>query len=513
MGSKKIRLLVPESIVQQKLAQEIDGRFYFSAGFGSIMAKHGLVPGAGSDFGIATRFVPWTTAVAGKPFFFEGPLHPTVLEQMGLAATVSDSDELWLTDAAGRDLGRVVFARALLRRIPVKWEDRRGPYLFNPEDKRWVPERFEYQSFQPGDGDEPLLWARGADGKRELAAVRRGAQIFCGLPLLDVMVQHVTAPPYPDGYWTMHRFSDMEPLEAWLVARMEEMCRRSDRKLVRLGVWPYPFRSAFSVRHDYDRALMGWTRKMSLQKYNILRLLRVYRRYGVKSTWFWRVLSWNALMVRLVRWSGQEVALHTEAGEKEAFRQEVAFFRRTFGLEMAGYTAHGGAGSKGYIGLPQIEWAVEAGYRYGELLGHGNTIPVQAVVVQDDAVRPAPLAMPAVHRGLDVSNKPGGHRLGELLSDAQARLKRGEYCVVMNHPDLHTDALIELIETLDFSGVWHATMHDVANWFLVKASAHRYEHGDKVALRFSEAPSHPTSVYVNGELASVLPAGTRTAEV
>jgi hypothetical protein len=140
-------------------------------------------------------------------------------------------------------------------------------------------------------------------------------------------------------------------------------------------------------------------------------------------------------------------------------------FERALGVTPLGYAAHGGIPSAGHLGLRQVDWALENGLVYGEMLGGGSTLPHQAVVLRNDLPSASELILPAQHRGLDLTMSPGGHCLDSLLPEAREALRQGEHLVLMNHPDIHGESLRQLLDSLDLSGVWNATLAEVASWF------------------------------------------------
>ncbi len=517
-----MKILLPDA--DRILAlQEAEGRFFFSAAAAMLLQKYGVVleDGAGSPaagrFAIAARETPWRPDFDSMSLIMEGPLHESARSRLALEGRALETEGLELERADGFPLGTLIFNRVNLRRIPLAASERSDPYPFVAGDARWTPTRYAFQSLARSEGWEPVLRGRDERGETHLVGVRQGRRCIFTVPLLDVMVQHHAMPPFPDGYYSMLRSSDLQPLERWFLAEAESMARAGGEMTVAAPRWPAPFRSCFTVRHDFDRPLKGLLAAWRLRA-GIARLLECYARRGIKSTWFWRVASYHDGLARKVAGRGHEVALHTEARDEREWREkELEFLGRRHGLPPAGYTAHGGIGSAGYLGQQQIRWALAAGMSYGELLGNGISLPSAAVVLEAGVPAVSGLVMPAQHRGIDLTMRPEGHRLAALLPEAQAALRRGEHCVVMNHPDIHVAEMVALIEGLDLEGAWRATFAQVAAWYQAsRVAVRRRSSPSGIELSF-DAPLPADAAYAIGMGAGVgtlrLPAGTRAARI
>lgn len=474
-------------------AQAGVGRFYFSGAAELILAKHGVVSGS-SGAVLATRGTPWP-GETGRCGLFEGPVHPTVLTQTGLTATTERARSLHIYHADGTWLCDLRLNRPQLRRIPTVGSKTPSlPYDWAPADPRWLPADFEWQALD-GSGT-PVLLADAGDGERRVVGRRVGDRVVLGIPLLDLAVQHHAAPPYEAGYMSMRDSSDLEAAERFLLDTAVELDAASGIPSVRLAAWPHPFRSALTIRHDFDRRMDGLTPGAIRLRQGVDRLLEGYRRHGLRSTWFWRVFSFNAALIGKVAQAGHEVALHTDTpgGSRSEIEAEIAFFTER-GVGLRGLTAHGGAGSIGYVGTEQLAAALAHGMAYGELAGSNTTLPAFAFALHDDAPRVARLVVPAQHLSLDKTTKPEDHWLEDVLMRAGEVLGLGGHAVVMNHPDIHVDQMLEFCARVPKTDVWPATMLDVASWFRSSRSARLAAAcADAAEIVFDEAPTMPVAL-------------------
>ena len=235
-------------------------------------------------------------------------------------------------------------------------------------------------------------------------------------------------------------------------------------------------------------------------------LLELYASTGVKATWFWRLSTGNRDQVRRVLDAGHEVALHTEVSTRKRFKSvELRYFNSKLDVAPSGYSAHGGRGSVGYLGLTQLEWAIEEGLSYGEMLGGASELPYPAMVIRDGVPSVAELVLPAQHHSLDSGTKPTQHCYEELLEAAQRVLSQGKHCVVMNHPDIHRDELKRLIGRLDLSRTWKASLAEICTWFRdTKMETEWKGSGRAGCLRFRKPLKRPLRVFAETDTRRVV---------
>ncbi len=428
--------------------QQSEGSYYFSGAIDVVLRKHGARLKSGALPAIVARESEWDGPI--ESLLFEGCLSDTSAKCLGVAVRRHRAQRLPLFDAYGEPMCTLRYGRAAVRWIPSRSDDPSEPYEFVSHDPLWNGGGFDFQTFDETVG-APCLLAL-VDGDKRIVGMRKGSAVVLGIPLLDLIVQHHASPPYDAGYFEMLELTDgLGELERWLLARLKELGN------IQLDdLWPQGYSSALTVRHDYDRPIEDQV---------VEKLLACYAERRIKSTWFWRLGLANRGQSDRVIGAGHEVGLHTEAADERAFLREVEDFEAAFGVRPAGYSAHGGIPAPGNLGLRQFEWAIGAGMRYGEMLGGARALPHEAVVIRDGIPVVSGLVIPAPHKGLDISTDPDGHALDTLLPEASVDIASGAHCVPMNHPDIHIDELIRLLDGLDLSGVWPATLEQVAGWF------------------------------------------------
>jgi hypothetical protein len=69
-----------------------------------------------------------------------------------------------------------------------------------------------------------------------------------------------------------------------------------------------------------------------------------------------------------------------------------------------------------------------------------------------------------------LTTKPDGHQLETLRLDVPKALEEGGHVIIMNHPDIHWQELMSLLDSLSLDGVWCAPIADVVE----RLNAHAY---------------------------------------
>ncbi len=486
--------------------QAEQGSYYWSSAIDLMLRKQGLLPrptrNDGSAVALVGRAAPASIALRSGPRVLEGPLSESVVQALGVEAKPQSAEWMQVEAAQGDAGGHLVYNRYLVRKIPPHRSVVSDPYEFVSSDPLWNNRRIAFQALTPDAGDQPLLYAKRENGgKRICVALRRGNLVLLGVPLFDLIVQHHACPPYEDaGYFGTLVCSEVAALEAWLTDLCIELAQDLPIKPLRLGPWPGGRTAALTVRHDFDRHLPDG---------HLHELLDFYAKRKFKATWFWRLNRIEEHQLRAVIDAGHEVALHTEASNREEFLTEVATLAKAAGVRLQGYSAHGGIPAIGYLGARQFEWAIDAGMRYGEKLGGSAAdLPHAAVVIADGLPSAIPFILPEVHRSLDITMRPDGHVKEQLAKEGKALLARSAHCVIMNHPDIHRRELMELLDGLPHETVWKATLAEVCAW------AHQWQYAklaeDEGGLRiaFPHGLDHKLDIQTNGRSFAIL-AGTR----
>lgn len=506
-----MKLFMPD-LDQMLGLQKTEQRYYFSAAAELLLHKYGWLRlpddvQAERVSGLVTRQTPWREEFRNYALVFEGPLHASTAAQLHTDVKAHTTDSLELLDGRDVRLATLVRNRVNVRRIPETYGTVSEPFQFVSTDPYWNSDDFEYQTFESLGG--ALLRTHAGD----VVAKRAGQHIILGIPALDLCVQHHALSPLDVGYYSMRAGSNLSKLESWIFERVREQALTCSTLAVQLGVWPYPYDSALTVRHDFDRAYNRLS-FFAAKDQPLRDLLAFYANQGVKSTFFWRTATAERAQLRRVLRSGHEVALHTEAHCQTSFNQELACLAHEYNIQVHGYSAHGGTATAGYLGQTQVVWAENAQLMYGEMLGTGMHLPTFAVRTAPERLPSlSRLVLPAQHTGLDTGTSPEKHRYAEALADCRQTLKAGGQAVLMNHPDIHLAELKALLLELDLQATWKATLREVAQWTANKLPGRWETRAEGLVLHFVAPLSHPVTCETHtnrGRKKRVLPSGTRT---
>lgn len=480
-----MRLISPTPKQIREL-QTNEARYYFSAAFDVVLRKWGYTPFPSNmteSVGFVTRGTAWVGELAKKPLIFEGPLRANVQERLSIDVTEQTSAKLAL-GTTQEDLSWTLTPnRARVRCIPQRRGELSDPETFECRDEAWNVSEIEFHSIQPRRGQKPVLFARDDDGQLHIVGVAIADAIVLGIPALDFIVQHYAVPPYHNAYYDMSTEPELLGLERWLLKRACELHLACGGAILRTEMWPVGTSSALTIRHDFDRPIEDRLFKSN----NYERLLRRYSDLGVLATWFWRECTLQRNQMRRAVQRGHEIALHTEAKTEKAFEEESRAVAREAGTPVLGYSAHGGLGAAGYLGLHQLEWATNQRMLYGEHLGTRTRWPTASIMIKDGIPSIGRLVMPSLHWSLDGGTKPEAHHLDLLRVKSAAALEQGEHLVIMNHPDIHVDELLTLVDGLDLDSTWCATLQSVAQWTL----------STKLSVRAGGDARHPMLEYDN----------------
>ncbi|MES1247928.1 MAG: hypothetical protein ABUS54_09680 [Actinomycetota bacterium] len=331
----------------------------------------------------------------------------------------------------------------------------------------WDPVRWEV-----GPDSEVLAEWDLEDGRVTPALVRRGSLIGASFSIFEYLVQAHTSPPYAqDEYLTSPA---PHGLEAFLLVLFDELIAEAGGTRVRVLPWPLGIDWALTVRHDYDRPL---------PVERVAEALARHDRSHTAATWYWRAStlrrsrfgrnrsaagvsrSQHADALRLIgSHRRHEIALHTEQLWRDP--KERAVVERASETRVQGTSAHGDPGCFRFQGAPNVLWAAEQQLSYTENLQHFHLQPYRFVTLRDDGLtEPLDLICLPKHQSFDRSMIQG-ETYADALGDVLPRYRAaGGLLQVMNHPDLHADALFEFLEQLPRSGRLDWTARRLASWW------------------------------------------------
>jgi len=490
-----MQVITPEAS-DMRAIQQRDGAFYFSGCFDAVLMQNGIVAAHPEPLGpgIVTREFPDPNALdPARPYVFEGPLSEELIASDGLDVETLEAEQLMLYDAEHTAFSNLCYQTITVRWIPPVGSKANPEMLpFKPKDPRWRQDSFKFQKFDVSDGVRPILYAELSDGERIVVGVQKANRIYLGVPVLGILVQHLVCPPvYDTSFCVNDKHIVPYYVWNWLHKIVRDMAFQTGWLYARVSPWPAGKEAAFCIRHDFDRPA----------KLDELKdLLEFYAAHGVKSTWFWRLCQAEDELFDLVSRHGHELALHTEREGRTGFiEEELGTFAAQFGLDLRGYSAHGGRGTCGCLGQRQFKWAAQAGLEYGELLSVDNELPVPCVLVNDDLPEITDLWLPGTHYSIDRGTAPDAYDLDRPREYADRRAKHGGQIVIMNHPDIHLEPLKKFVAETDFENVWHATLLESVRWCRQRCglSATRSNKGEIVLLQ--DGPlDHAVEVWLEG---------------
>jgi hypothetical protein len=484
-------------------------RGYWSAAFPLMLEKHGHLacdvagPEALADPArwdmydavLIARTKPdhWTgdalrKAVSGDvEVLAEGPLPADLKSALGVTASrrAAEDGSLVLADkeladdcmriygiAGGGPIQRPAFR--MIRRSPDHdWTTLERTPITALQASTWRAPGWEVELWHAGPDAEVLAeWIPWASRTiRAPAIVRAGAFTGCCASLFAYIGQAHTSEPF-DG--AEHRAQGrVAGVETLVLALIDAMHRRRGAARARVLPWPAGTRWTRSIRHDFDRAL-------SLE--STQQVLAGHARVGSAATWYWRAEP----RAKLERVSGpaadlapaalvatsahHEVALHTELlwsnAETEQGVVETAIQR-----PVVGTTAHGARNCFRYQGAPNVLWAEQRGMLYTELLQQGHLhLHRFAAMSAEGAISPLRVLCLPQHVSFDLSMSSANAAGVEAALPTWIRA-RG-FLQIMNHPDINTDALFELLGEMPGEGRADWTAAEAAHWWL---RAHSFE--------------------------------------
>ena len=478
-------ILAPDIPAQRSLQQD-EGGFYWSRCAGNWLRKQGLLAYVGVDdlpMPIVLRMAEPPHDLQG-PALIEGPLSPAAAQMLGIHVEDREEESIALEPEGplpadclpprllypGLDLetfgcARLQYPRFLVRRIPVDKNERSDPEPLSPADRRHCREKIRFQTFDLARSTgnyRPLLFAHAAEPRAGepprlgVVAATDGHRLALGVPLLDLFGAVAQMPPMPVAYKSSVHDLDVEWIQEWLAAAIVQLACDNGGGIVRSRRWPRGRSWALSLRVDYDRLLSD----SELEAY-----LDLAARHSVRMSWQMLASRTIPRQAERILEAGHEIALHTEAGSLEALQAEIAHLRREAGVTVVGSTAHGGGGSMGYSGDIRFGWSEALGLEHCEMISHGSLTAYRLNRIVDDLPEPSSLICPAPHRGLDYGMKPEQHMLARYRErDVPAVRTYGGHFPLMHHPDIHCREMATLLDSIDWSGCWHATLTETARW-------------------------------------------------
>lgn len=308
----------------------------------------------------------------------------------------------------------------------------------------------------PPAGWNVVLGALDSDGGQLPVVVRKGGTLVLTCPLLGLAVSYHSFPPLTSRYAGLRGRFPSRSFTRLVNLITEHHMQVGVTALVRIDRWPVGFDACLTVRLDYDREisdeslyeLVAWIKEFNLGcSFGVLDYLRPTHQ------------------LRLLAAAGIDLQMHASGEDETTIKKHLESLRAAAQYDVIGATVHGGPSGIGYRGDDHLRYFAAAGFKVGEVIGLESHSP--APIVRPKAAGPewSPnLIAPPRHLSLDGSTHPNDHRQDAVISAAKERLARGEHAVIMNHPDIHREQLFGAVAAVTKSGVWNASVREVADW-------------------------------------------------
>ena len=309
----------------------------------------------------------------------------------------------------------------------------------------------------PGAEWKVLLVAESDAGDTVPLVVRRGDVMVITAPIFGLASLYCSFPSLTARYGGVARgVMPTVTIDHIIKLVIDHHLAYGRTAIARVGRWPVGYDGCLSVRLDFDRKVDDEAMR-SLVEW--IADNRVGCSFGVLD-----YLRPPEVLAQLVE-AGAEIQMHAFGEDSETVANQLAALRDASGYEVVGATVHGGSSGIGYRGDDHLEYFSAAGLSIGEVIGLNSHSPVPAIRPgESGATWTADFLAPPRHLSLDLNTRPDGHRRDAVVKEARGRLDRGEHAIVMNHPDIHRNELIDTFQTLASPLVWNATVRAVASW-------------------------------------------------
>jgi hypothetical protein len=478
-----------------------DGRGYWSAAIATVLEKHGYLDAevtgperlrdpatwAEPRVVLVTRLAlgSWTEEIADAArtgqaqVLVEGPLEAPVhralvvraLGPLGHECVVSVRDPALRAGVQARGVTPgCALAEARTEEVEIdeamRWPRTSAP-LTDAQARAWrAPgwdaERWELGG-QPEDDREVLGEVAPTDDRRARTPgiVRHGSLTGASFSLFGYLAQAHTSEPV-DGAEARSNARTL-PLELMLLELLDEMHARAGLDRLRVLPWPQHAAWVLSIRHDVDRPPVVA---------ELDRVLRRHRAAGTRATWYWRARHLRGdeegrrAVARVAAAQGHEVALHTEQLWTPGATDALRTVERSARGRVRGSCAHGDRDAFRFQGAPNALWAYDAGLAYTELIQHAHVHPHRFVTLErDGVVRPLDLICLPHHESLDAGTRDGEHRADLIVERTELYRRTGGLMQVLNHPDIHLEALFAALDAAPQEGRLDWTAGEAADWW------------------------------------------------
>jgi len=451
--------------------QQSQGRYYWSGTSETLFRREGLIsirtvstPTEQCTLLIVARDATCLNNIVGIPRVFEGPLSNNQLVEHGLTSTIIQTELIQVDD----DSSLSIHCPEILVRNP---DASRVPLELQGEDVKWNHKSFEVQ-FLWGEGWDPVLNATDpVSGKSGAIVVRRGKDLVIGFGVFDLLTRWFAVPPLNARYGGFSRIMSHELVSKRFLSLVVNHATDSGAPHpIKIDRWPIGYSAALTIRHDYDR-------KADFDQ--LSELIKNYERLSIRAVIGFLPYFMEKETIDLFRLAGHEIQGHVASPSEADLREDLKLLKCESAEFIKGVTIHGGPNGIGFRGQTHFDWFDDSDLSYCECFGIRDTIPVPVNRLHDDIPSVSRMIATPGHYSLDGSTAPEDHRLDALLLSVPKSLADGNYTILMNHPDIHHQQMIDLINKISLKNVWRATSAEVVRWHRIsRYESHvRYENG------------------------------------
>jgi hypothetical protein len=495
-----------------------EGRAYWSQALPLVLEKHGYLDVEAGDLAalsntdIWDRFgvvliarLPektWTSDLvervtkARARVVVEGPLPAGLEHALGVTSepVTTDDGTVRVVDPQLHEAAAKfgfppggTFAPPVAREVPLApdraWNSFKAIPINPRQNAAWQKRGWQAAAWSQVAGADVLAeWLpKEESGSWRPAIIRSGNVFACCFSLFAYLAQaHTSAPFEPGEFRTSPQSTGLEVV---LLALIDQAYRAAGWPRARVLPWPDGAQWVLNIRHDFDRP-------MTLEQVDAV--LAEHDRVGSCGTWYWRARHLsatqrstgvrgalrrlsrpksceadcgNATARQVAAHPHQEVALHTELLWADPGR-ERRILEDAVGLPVRGSSAHGDARCFRFQGAPNILWADRERLTYTEAIQHAHIHPYRfAALTPTGLVRPLDVLCLPHHLSFDLSTQPDDTNEKVLSETVPMWAEAGALVQIMNHPDVHIDALFAFIRDLPRGRRLDWTAADASDWW------------------------------------------------
>ncbi len=260
-----------------------------------------------------------------------------------------------------------------------------------------------------------------------------------------------------------------------------------DLASLRLCPWPYGKQYALTVRHDVDRI----PRESEMPLFDGLLAAEKESMVGVSS--YFLPTTADKSTIRKFESIGAEIAYHSAYLEPDG-EAEIKKIQQYAQNKIKGTTVHGPRGFYGWRGAANWELAAKFDFEYCENLSAMRYFPGRAFKdTEENPLEYYPFVCLPHHLSFDRDRK--NHRENEILDGIQAMARNQMYVILMNHPDMHYEALSEFLRSKLPADYFGASSLEISRWWRKTHLPENLSYvirkitGDKIQIDF--ATRHP----------------------